>query len=30
MTNKILINGIWKDGAGATFESRDPSTGEVI
>ncbi|NNE40434.1 MAG: succinylglutamate-semialdehyde dehydrogenase [Marinicaulis sp.] len=30
MTNKILINGEWRDGAGAEFKSFDPSTGEVI
>ena len=30
MTNKILINGKWRDGAGAQFSSSDPSTGEVI
>jgi succinylglutamic semialdehyde dehydrogenase len=30
MTNKILINGEWRDGAGAEFSSFDPSTGEEI
>lgn len=30
MTNKILINGDWRDGAGAEFQSFDPSTGEAI
>lgn len=30
MTNKILINGVWRDGAGETFQSFDPSTGEEI
>ncbi|MEM8772715.1 MAG: succinylglutamate-semialdehyde dehydrogenase [Pseudomonadota bacterium] len=30
MTNKILINGAWRDGAGAAFSSFDPSTGEEI
>ncbi|WP_375211400.1 aldehyde dehydrogenase family protein, partial [Hyphococcus sp.] len=30
MTNKILINGKWRDGAGAAFSSFDPSTGETI
>ncbi len=30
MTNKILINGEWRDGAGAEFSSVDPSTGEMI
>ncbi|MFC2952964.1 succinylglutamate-semialdehyde dehydrogenase [Marinicaulis aureus] len=30
MTNKILINGVWRDGAGAEFSSSDPSTGETI
>jgi len=30
MTNKILINGEWRDGAGADFKSFDPSTGEEI
>ena len=30
MTNKILINGKWRDGAGAEFSSFDPSTGETI
>jgi len=30
MTNKILINGEWRDGKGAAFSSFDPSTGEEI
>lgn len=30
MTNKILINGEWRDGAGASLSSFDPSTGEEI
>ncbi len=30
MTNKILINGKWRDGAGAEFSSFDPSTGDEI
>ncbi|WP_428409513.1 succinylglutamate-semialdehyde dehydrogenase [Hyphococcus sp.] len=30
MTNKILINGEWREGAGAEFSSFDPSTGEAI
>lgn len=30
MTNKILINGEWRDGAGDSFSSFDPSTGEEI
>lgn len=30
MTNKILINGEWRDGAGAALSSFDPSTGEAI
>jgi succinylglutamic semialdehyde dehydrogenase len=30
MTNKILINGAWRDGAGAQFTSSDPSTGETL
>ncbi|MHA7870742.1 MAG: succinylglutamate-semialdehyde dehydrogenase [Hyphococcus sp.] len=30
MTNKILINGEWRDGAGAEFSSFDPATGEEI
>jgi len=30
MTNKILINGEWRDGKGAVFSSFDPSTGEEI
>ncbi len=30
MTNKILINGEWRDGGGAEFTSVDPSTGEAI
>ncbi len=30
MTNKILIGGEWRDGAGAEFKSYDPSTGEAI
>lgn len=30
MTNKILINGEWRDGAGASFSSFDPSTGKEI
>ena len=30
MTNKILINGEWRDGAGAAFSSFDPATGEEI
>ncbi len=30
MTNKILINGEWRDGAGGEFSSTDPSTGEQI
>jgi succinylglutamic semialdehyde dehydrogenase len=30
MTNKILINGEWRDGAGREFSSFDPSTGEEI
>ncbi len=30
MTNKILINGKWREGAGAEFSSSDPSTGETI
>ncbi|WP_395074011.1 succinylglutamate-semialdehyde dehydrogenase [Hyphococcus sp.] len=30
MTNKILINGKWRNGAGAEFSSFDPSTGEAI
>lgn len=30
MTGKILINGSWRDGAGAGFSSFDPSTGEEI
>lgn len=30
MTNKILVNGVWRDGAGPTFSSFDPSTGEAI
>ena len=30
MTNKILINGKWRDGAGAAFSSFDPSTGETV
>lgn len=30
MTNKILINGEWRDGAGVEFSSFDPSTGEEI
>jgi len=29
MTGKILINGEWRDGAGAEFSSFDPSTGET-
>ncbi|WDI30919.1 succinylglutamate-semialdehyde dehydrogenase [Hyphococcus flavus] len=30
MTNKILINGEWRDGGGEEFTSYDPSTGEAI
>lgn len=30
MTNKCLINGEWREGAGNEFSSTDPSTGEVI
>jgi succinylglutamic semialdehyde dehydrogenase len=30
MTNKILINGAWRNGAGAQFTSLDPSTGEAL
>lgn len=30
MTNKILINGKWRDGAGSEFASTDPSTGREI
>ncbi len=30
MTNKILINGAWRDGAGTAFSSFDPSTGAEI
>ncbi len=30
MTNKILIDGAWRDGAGAQFNSTDPSTGETL
>ncbi len=30
MTNKILINGEWREGRGEEFSSRDPSTGEEI
>ena len=30
MTNKILIDGEWRDGAGAEFTSFDPSTGEAV
>jgi len=30
MTNKILINGDWRNSAGAEFSSKDPSTGETI
>jgi len=30
MTNKILINGEWRDGAGAAFSSFDPATGEEV
>lgn len=30
MTNKILINGVWRDGAGDHFSSFDPSTAETI
>ncbi len=30
MSNKILINGVWREGAGAQFTSLDPSTGETL
>ena len=30
MTNQLLINGEWRDGAGTAFSSFDPSTGEEI
>lgn len=30
MTNQILINGKWRDGAGAEFSSLDPATGETV
>lgn len=30
MTNKILINGEWRDGAGTEFQSVDPANGETI
>ena len=30
MTNKILINGEWREGQGAAFSSYDPSTGAEI
>ncbi len=30
MTNQILINGEWRDGAGVEFSSLDPATGETI
>lgn len=30
MTGKIFINGMWRAGAGEKFDSRDPSTGDVI
>lgn len=30
MTNTLFINGSWQSGQGDTFESVDPSTGEVI
>ena len=30
MSAKILVNGDWRNGAGATFESLDPATGETV
>jgi succinylglutamic semialdehyde dehydrogenase len=30
MTNKLLINGQWREGSGAAFSSFDPSTGETV
>ena len=30
MTDKILIGGEWREGAGAEFKSFDPSTGETL
>ena len=30
MTDKILIGGAWREGAGAAFSSVDPATGEEI
>ncbi len=30
MTEKILIDGVWRAGRGAAFESVDPATGETI
>ncbi|MEQ8178528.1 MAG: aldehyde dehydrogenase family protein, partial [Amphiplicatus sp.] len=30
MTQTVFINGEWREGRGAKFQSFDPSTGEIV
>ena len=30
MSGEILVNGVWRDGAGPEFRSLDPATGETV